>query len=130
LMVLRGHRAPVLTVLYSFDNNLLASSDANGEVIIWDANNGGILRKFKAHNDLVQDVSFASDNKTLVTGSLDKHVKLWDITGPDLLMDMDIGVGVWSVDIVSDGNIIAIACEDGTIRLLSKGAEPVKKGKK
>jgi WD40 repeat protein len=64
LMVLRGHRAPVLTVLYSFDNNLLASSDANGEVIIWDANNGGILRKFKAHNDLVQDVSFASDNKT------------------------------------------------------------------
>jgi WD40 repeat protein len=130
LKILRGHHAPVLTVLYSFDSKLLASSDVNGEVIIWDASDGDILRKFKAHNDLVQDVAFAADKTTLVTGSLDKHAKLWNINGPTLLMDIDTGVGVWSVDIVSDASIIAVACEDGTVRLLTKVVEPVKKGRK
>lgn len=131
LMVLRGHKAPVLTVLYSFDSKKIASSDVNGEVVIWDAATGEILRKFKAHNDLTQDVSFAADNRTLVTGSLDHHVKLWDIEGPTLLMDTDLGVGVWSVDIVSDASIITVACDDGTVRLLKKddGSKP-KKGKK
>jgi len=134
LMILRGHHAPVLTVLYSFDSKKLASSDADGMVIIWDAKTGEILRKFKAHNDITQDVAFAADNKTLVTGSLDHHVKLWDTDGPNLLMDMDLGVGVWSVDLVSDASIITVACDDGTVRLLKRNdnTKPVKtkKGRK
>lgn len=131
LMVLRGHKAPVLTVLYSFDSQKLASSDAEGMVIIWDAHTGEILRKFKAHDDITQDVAFAADNKTLVTGSLDKHVKLWDTDGPTLLMDTNVGAGVWSVDLVSEASIITVACDDGTVRLLKRSdTQKTKKGKK
>jgi WD40 repeat protein len=130
-MVLRGHTAPVLTVLYSFDSKRLVSSDANGEVIIWNTETGSIMRKIKAHNDLVQDVSFAGDNKTILTGSLDHHLRLWDSNGPLLLTDIDLGVGIWSVDLVSDASILIAGCDDGSVRLLRKGAAPnTKKGKK
>lgn len=129
LMVLRGHQAPVLTVLYSFDSRKIASSDASGEVIIWDANDGQIIRKFKAHNDLVQDVSFAEDNKTLVTGSLDKKIRLWDTEGPFLLYEADLGAGIWTVDLVSDASILVAGCDDGTVKLLRKSVA-TQKGKK
>ena len=128
-MILKGHNAPVLTVLYSFDSKRIVSSDANGEVIIWNSQTGQIERKFKAHNDLLQDVSFAADNKTLVTGSLDKKVRLWDTDGPLLLFEADMGAGVWSVDITSDASIITVACDDGSIKLLKRGVVQ-QKGKK
>lgn len=132
LMVLRGHTAPVLTVLYSFDSKRLVSSDANGEVVIWNTETGSILRKIKAHNDLCQDVSFAGDNKTILTGSLDKHLRLWDSDGPLLLFDAVLGAGIWSVDLVSDASILIAGCDDGTVRLLKKGVakQQPKKGKK
>ena len=118
LITLTGHDAPVLTVVYSFDSKKLASSDQSGNVIIWSMPDGQIIQKFKAHNDLIQDVSFAEDNIRLVSGSLDKKVKLWDSNTGKNLMTFDAGVEVWSVDLVSDANIITLACADGTVRLL------------
>lgn len=122
IMTLVGHNAPVLTVLFNFKSNLLASSDQSGEVIIWDMPSGKILQRFKAHNELVQDVAFA-ENDNLVTASLDKAVKLWNPRTGEQLMNFDTGVEVWSVDLVSDGSIIVLGCADGTVRLLTKNNE-------
>jgi ribosomal protein S4 len=86
LMTLIGHNAPVLSVIYSFDSKILASCDQSGEIIIWSMPSGKMMRKIKAHNELIQDISFAEDNKTLVSASLDKFVKLWDVTTGENLM--------------------------------------------
>jgi WD40 repeat protein len=118
--ILEGHKAPVLTALYSFNSQMLASSDQNGVVKVWVMPKGTLIRSIKAHDELVQDVSFAGDNKTLVTASLDKSVKLWDVTTGDNLMTMNVGVEVWSVDIVSDASVIVLGCADGTVRLLRR----------
>ncbi len=120
LMTLVGHEAPVLSVIYSFDSKKLASCDQSGEIIIWEMPKGKMLRKIKAHKDLIQDISFAEDNRTLVSASLDNFVKLWDTDTGKNIMSFDTGVEVWSVDLVSDASIIIIGCSDGTVRFLTK----------
>lgn len=119
LMTLIGHEAPVLTVLYSFDGKLLASSDKLGYIKIWSMPDGTLLKTIKAHNELIQDISFTEDN-TLVSASPDKKVKLWNVASGENLFSMDIDSEVWSVDIVSDGSIIIIGCADGTVRFLNR----------
>jgi WD40 repeat protein len=134
-MTLTGHNAPVLTVIFSFDSKKIASSDQNGEIIIWSMPEGKMIRRIKGHTELVQDVSFADDNIRLVSGSLDKTIKLWDTDTGNLLFSFDTGNEVWSVDLVADASIITFGCEDGTVRMLIRQQEkapkkPVKGGKK
>ncbi|MGE5480056.1 MAG: WD40 repeat domain-containing protein [Chloroflexota bacterium] len=126
IITLTGHPAPVLTVLFSFDSQLLASSDQAGNIYIWSTEDWTLQRKIKAHNELVQDISFAEDNRRLVSASLDKTVKLWDVPTGRELMSFDTGVEVWSVDLVSDASIITLGCADGTVRLLTKKEEATK----
>jgi len=45
------------------------------------------------------------------------------------LFEADLGVGVWSVDLVSDASILVAGCEDGTVKLLKKSIAS-QKGKK
>jgi WD40 repeat protein len=131
IMTLMGHEAPVLTCIYSFDSKYLASSDEAGTIIIWEMPSGKLLRKIKAHTEITQDVSFAEDNKTLVSASLDKKVKLWDVTTGNNLMTFDTGIELWSVDLVSDYSIIILGCADGSVRVLRREAEAApQKGKK
>lgn len=118
LMVLHGHQAPVLTVLYSFDSKYLASADQNGVIKIWSMPSGELVRTINAHTELVQDVSFAEDNKTLVSASLDKKVKLWNIETGECLFTQDVGVEVWSVDLTSNAEILVLGCADGSVRFL------------
>lgn len=132
LMTLLGHEFPVLSCIYSFDSKKLASCDEGGNILIWSMPEGKLLRKIKAHSELIQDVSFAEDNNTLVSASLDKTVKLWDVTTGDNKMTFNAGVEVWSVDLVSDYSKIIIGCADGTVRMLTKdtGTAPSGGGKK
>jgi len=120
LMTLLGHDAPVLTCVYSFDSKKLASSDEKGIIIVWEMPSGKQLRKINAHKELIQDVSFAGDNQTMVSASLDKTVKLWDSETGKNLMTFDTGVEVWSVDLVSDAGIIVLGCADGSVRFLNR----------
>jgi WD40 repeat protein len=40
---------------------------------------GRLLQTFQGHQDFISSVAFAPDGKSIVTGSLDKTVKLWDL---------------------------------------------------
>ncbi len=122
-----AHESPVLTCVYSFDSKKLASSDQFGNIIIWSVPDGKVLHKFKAHNELIQDVSFAEDNVTIVSGSLDKTVKLWNTNTEENIMTYNVGVEVWTVDLTSNADILTLGCADGTVRLLTKEVASNKK---
>ena len=121
IMTLLGHEAPVLTVLFSFDSKKIASTDQDGNIKIWSMPDGQLLRTIKAHDELIQDVSFAyNDDRTIVSASLDKKIKLWDSMTGKMLYEFDAGVEVWSVDLISDQSVIVLGCQDGTVRFLVK----------
>ena len=116
LKTLSGHTAPVLSVIYSFNSELLASCDESGYIFIWQMPQGNLLRKIKAHDDLIQDVSFAEDNHTLISGSLDKKIKLWDVETGKNIYSRDLDCEVWSVDLTSSADVLIAGCSDGTVR--------------
>ena len=49
-------------------------------VRIWDARTGELLERLQGHRDSVYSVAFTPDERGLVSGSLDKTLKLWDVS--------------------------------------------------
>ena len=70
----------VLAVAYSPDGKTLASSgSSDGTIQLWNADTGTHFKTLKGHTDTVRSISFSPDGKSLVSGSKDKTLRLWDI---------------------------------------------------
>ncbi len=70
------------------------------------------------HNYSVNSVSFSSDGKTLVSGSDDSTIKLWNVeTGQEIRTLSGHNNSVNSVSFSSDGKILAFGSADNTIKL-------------
>jgi glucose repression regulatory protein TUP1 len=48
---------------------------------VWDLTTGNLLKRLSAHTDSVYCVRFTPDDQFLVSGSLDKTLRSWDV-GP------------------------------------------------
>ncbi|KAK2714126.1 WD repeat and SOCS box-containing protein 1-like isoform X1 [Artemia franciscana] len=66
---------------FNFSRDLvLATGHVNGRIRIWDAFSGHVLLELMDHTDAVRDIAFAPDGSLrLVSGSLDKSLKIWDL---------------------------------------------------
>ena len=49
-------------------------------VRIWDARTGELLERLQGHRNSVYSVAFTPDERGLVSGSLDKTLKYWDVS--------------------------------------------------
>jgi WD40 repeat protein len=88
-----------------------------------EAKESGTLR---GHTNDVLSIAITADGKTLVSGSADKTIKLWDLaTGKERVTLKWRTRGVISVSIAADGKTLASGSGDGTIELwdLSTGKE-------
>jgi glucose repression regulatory protein TUP1 len=47
---------------------------------LWDFRTGHLLEKFQGHTKSVYSVAFAPDGLSVVSGSLDRTVRVWDIS--------------------------------------------------
>lgn len=65
-------------VCFSPDGKTIVSSGGN-EVHVWDAATGETRHKLKGHKKLVRAVAYGADNNTVVSGSDDQTMILWDV---------------------------------------------------
>ena len=102
----------------SHHNNSIAVGSKHGDIIILNSITGSQSAVFSGHTNQVNCVVFSSDGTSLVSGSHDKAVKLWDIqTGGVVKTFFGHTHTVWSVSISADFTTIASGSADETVYL-------------
>jgi uncharacterized protein YjbI with pentapeptide repeats/energy-coupling factor transporter ATP-binding protein EcfA2 len=79
---------------------------------------GEILPMLKGHTDGVTSVAFSSDGKTIVSGSYDKTVRMWDVESGEQTKELKGHTAfVTSVAFSPDGKTIVSGSGDKTVRM-------------
>jgi hypothetical protein len=75
------HTGRVNSVAFSSSGRLVASSGAGDDptIRLWDVSTGAEIARFSGHTDSVTRAVFAPGDQRLLSGSLDRTVRLWDI---------------------------------------------------
>ena len=105
-------------------NNAIAVSLASGNIVILDGITGIQTAICSGHTDFVLSLAFSSDGRSLVSGSGDKTIKLWDMqTGGIIKTFHGHTKEVTSVSISADCTMIASGSWDKTVCLWNIQAE-------
>ncbi|GMH54376.1 hypothetical protein TrST_g10532 [Triparma strigata] len=103
------------------DDDKVVSACEDGNVIVWDVDDGEKICTLVGHSEPVQDVGVSPDDEKVVSASADKTVKVWSITDGELLHTFDTNHtgAVATVAIDPSGNFVAFGAEESTWKLVS-----------
>jgi hypothetical protein len=119
-----GHVNHVYTVAWNKSNvDIIATGSRDKTVIIWNINNGDIIKKFNASN-WVQSVTFSTDGTKIASGENKdfngkSYIHMWDIDSENKLYDLECYGDIDSVEFSPDNNKI-LAGTENSIRMFEK----------
>lgn len=114
---LKGHESSISSIA-SLNRNRLVSSSGDKDLVLWDLDNGKIIRTFKGHNDWVNTIAVRCDG-IAVTGSKDNTIKLWNLFQENKSRTIgEFDVCPTAIDFMPEGDRIVCGFYDGTIRII------------
>jgi WD40 repeat protein len=116
LTQLKGHQGQVLSVHFSTDGQLLATSGEDSTARIWNVK-GQQLAQLKGHQGRVLKVRFSTDGQLLATSGEDGTVRIWNVKGQQEHELKGYGGLVSSLSFSPDGKLLATGGQDSTVRL-------------
>ncbi len=107
----------ILSVAFSPDGKLLAASDINHEIHIWQVSDGKKLLTCKVDDGWVWSVAFSPDSRILAS-SANRSVNLWDVqTGECLQTLPGYTSRIFSLSFSPDNRLLASGSEDKLVRI-------------
>ncbi len=71
------------------------------------------------HEQAIQCLAFSPDGKTLLTGGYSRNLVYWDrATGKEIKRVLVGPHGISSIQFSANGKVLALGCNDGTVRIL------------
>ena len=149
--VLRGHGKGVTCAAWSPDGCTIATGSGDCTVRLWNSSTGSLRTVLMGHRDTVSSISWSPEGDVLATGSWDTDVRIWSVRTSDVLRVLDVenakyekpdanmaeNMGeevhtwhdswVWYVAWSPDGNTLAIAAEDCTVKLYNRRTGKVRR---
>jgi len=120
------HGAPVESVLFLPSGGIFVSAGGT-EVRVWDALAGGkLLARLCQHHKTVTCLCLASDSRRLLSGSLDRHVKVYDVSTYKPVHTIDYTSPVLSLAVSQRDTTVVAGTVDGlvSIRRREEGSAP------
>jgi WD40 repeat protein/serine/threonine protein kinase len=114
--VLEGHAAPISSVVFSPDGQLLATSSEDEKVKIWNSVTGTLLKELNDFSNEVESLSFSPDGRILAAANYEADkVLFYDVESWKRLTILQPLVGGWvsSIAFSADGQYFAAAGGDG-----------------
>jgi WD40 repeat protein len=118
--------AMIPPLMFSPDGQTLATVSGDkgdpGEVRLSDTTTGQEKAVLKGHDDIVTDIVFSADGKTLASSGLEGKVNLWEIPSLKLRRTLQMGTkdnpdSVLSLALSPDGKFLASGGEGDAVRL-------------
>ncbi|XP_011298736.1 U3 small nucleolar RNA-associated protein 15 homolog [Fopius arisanus] len=110
-----NHEAPVESIVFLPSGGIFISAGGT-EMRVWDALAGGrLLAKISHHHKTITCLKIASNGHRIVSGSLDRHVKIYDAGNYKAVHTLDYPNAVLSVGISADDETIVAGMVDGLI---------------
>ena len=72
-----------MAVAISRDSKLVAAGFNDNVVRVWDVKLGHLLEHFEGHTDGISSIAFSPNTHEIISGSLDKTIKKWELRGDD-----------------------------------------------
>ncbi|MEM7316796.1 MAG: WD40 repeat domain-containing protein, partial [Planctomycetota bacterium] len=111
------------SLAWSHDSKTVAMGDSQGGVLIYPASLSGDPTRLVGHAGPVTSVTFASSNKTLVSGGSDDDVRFWDLlTGQTKIVMTIHDRNIRALSLSRDGDLLMTADAGGLIRMWPAGS--------
>jgi WD40 repeat protein len=110
---LSSTHAWVDAVALSANGKLLASNgNHQGSIRLWDVTTGQLITSLEGHRAQVICLALSADGRTLVSGSKDDTVKVWDTARAKLVGSFEHERWVQDVALSADGKTLVSACRE------------------
>ncbi len=120
--------SPIYSIRLMEERSLLLSGTGLGEFYAVDVVTKKLIYAGRLHESGIFDIQYSLYNQKLYTGSAAGEIAMWNLETFGLLKKSQITVGkVRSISISNDEKEIALACGDGTIRILDASTLEEKK---
>ncbi|KAH1025821.1 hypothetical protein HUJ05_010472 [Dendroctonus ponderosae] len=117
------HKSPVESLLFMPNGGMFLSSGGT-DIKIWDVLAGGKLRGALAqHHKTVTCLKLGSGGKRLLSGSLDRHVKIYDVSTFKVVHTLDFPNAILSLGIAPDDSTVVAGLSDGVIAVQRRSEE-------
>jgi len=105
----KKHTNWIYCTAFSPDGVLVASSDRNGGLFVWEAETGRIYQDLRGHGGAVTGLSWRSDSNILASCGQDGTIRLWEMENGRQVKSWGAhGGGSFMVEFCHDGNLVSV----------------------
>ncbi len=83
-----GSHGDVLSLATNARGDEVVAGESSGDVCVWDVGTGTVRLRLRAHEDLVSGVTYADEDRLLVSSGLDGAVTAWDARTGERVADL------------------------------------------